>query len=153
MPNPLCTYNGFGSSITSALCNASSGNLSQWQVDSIKDDATQQVIQASAGRQPAVVDALIAQVHNEIDSVLTSFSLPGESGEDVGATPQQSCLRIPGTGCVDLAKLSQIIPKLPNLTNLKWYALGIGAIVALFYAFPVIAPGIKRNISAAASLR
>jgi hypothetical protein len=153
MANPTCTYQGFGSSLTSFLCNATSGNLSQTQVDQLKADTAAQIRQASAGIQPAAQDVLVARAMAEIDTTLSTLSLPGETGGDMGASPDQSGLRIPGTGVIDLAKLKQIIPSLPDLTNLKWYVLGAGLLVGAFFAFPYIAPGLARNFKAARLLR
>jgi hypothetical protein len=153
MSNPTCTYQGFGSSLTSFLCNATSGNLSQTQVDQLKADAERQVRQASAGMQPTAQDVLVARALAEIDTTLATFALPGETGGDVGALPDNSGLRVPGTGVIDLAKLRQIIPSLPDLTNLKWWILGAGLLVGAFFAFPYIAPGLARNFKAARLLR
>lgn len=148
-----CTYQGFGSSLTSFLCNATTGNLSADQVAAIKADAERQVRQASAGIQPAAQDVLVARALAEIDQTLATFSLPGESGSSVGATPDQAGVRVPGTGVIDLAKLQQILPGLPDLTNLKWWILGAGLLVGAFFAFPYIAPGLARNFKAARLLR
>lgn len=94
MANPLCTYTGFGNSITGVLCNATSGNLSQPQVDSIKAQAAQDIAAASAGREPAVVDTLIQQTWDTIDKALGTFKLAGESASQAGALPSQSGFRI-----------------------------------------------------------
>lgn len=154
MANELCTYQGFGSSITGFLCNASTGNLSQDQVDAIKADTELQVRQASAGIQPAAQDVLVQRALAEIDTTLSTFCNVGETGEDCGALPGQAAiLRLPGTGNLTLSKLNQIIPQLPDLTNLKWYILGAGLLVGAFFAFPYIAPGIVKNIKAARLLR
>lgn len=149
----LCDYTGIGSSITGFACNAATGNLSQQQVDDIKAQATADVTQASAGRQPAVVAALINQVKAEIDSALRTFALPGEKQTDVGALPSQAAtVRVSGTGNVTLATLKDALPSLPDITNLKYWIIGIGLIVGAVYVFPIIAPALKRNISAARSL-
>lgn len=153
MANPTCTYQGFGSSLTSFLCNATSGNLSQSQVSDLKADTERQVRAASAGIQPAAQDVLVARAMAEIDTTLNTFALPGEEGGDVGASPDQSGFRIPGTGVIDLSKLKQILPSLPDLTNLKWWILGAGILVGAFFAFPYVAPGLARNFKAARLLR
>lgn len=148
-----CTYEGFGSSITGLFCNAGTGNLSADQVAAIKADAAAQVRRAAAGRQPEAVNVLVNQTMAEIDRALATFKLPGETGSSIGALPSQAGLRLPGTGVVDLAKLKDILPSLPDLTNLKWWILGAGLLVGAFYAFPYVAPGVAKNINAFRSLR
>jgi hypothetical protein len=149
MSSGICDYTGFGSSVTSFACNASSGVLSQSQVNDIKAEASAQVVQASAGRQPAVVQALVNQVNGEIDAALSTFSEPGESPTDVGALPSQSAgLRVAGTGNITLAKLKEAIPQLPDLTNLKYWIIGALVIAGIVYTLPYTAPAIKRGISA-----
>jgi hypothetical protein len=150
----LCTdYSGFGHSVTDWICNASSGNLSQAQVNAAKAEVARQVEIAAAGRPPQTVANLVAQAQAEIDMALRSFQLPGEKGQDIGASPAQAGVRIPGTGTLTLSKLSNIVPTLPDLTTLKWYALAGVVIVGTFFAFPYIAPGLVRNLRAARSLR
>lgn len=148
-----CTYTGFGDSLTSFLCNAATGNLSQKQVDAIKQQTAADVRRASAGMQPAAQDQLVNRALAEIDVALQTFSLAGESGGSLGAAPGQAGLRVPGTGVLDLSKLSQIIPQLPDLTNIKWWILGAGLLVGAFFAFPYIAPGLAKNIRAFRLLR
>lgn len=142
----LCDYTGFGSSITSFGCEATTGNLSQADVDALQAQAESDVRQASAGRQPAVVQTLVDQVKGEINSVLQTFALPGETGQNVGALPSQSAVRVPGTGNITLDKLKEILPQLPDLTNIKYWIIGIAIIVGAVYALPFVAPPVKRAI-------
>lgn len=149
--SPICSgYSGLGSTVTDWLCNATSGDLSPAQIAAAKAEVARQVTIAAAGRPPATVANLIAQAQNDIDQALASFKMPGETGQDVGATGGN--LRIPGTGVLTLSKLSDVIPKLPDLTTLKWYALAGVVIVGTFFAFPYIAPGLLKNFRAARSL-
>lgn len=149
----VCSYTGFGDSLTSFLCNAASGNVSQSQVDAIKQQTAADIRKASAGMTPEAQDVLVNRALNEIDISLATFAMPGETGGDVGAAPSQAGLRLPGTGVLSLNKLNQIIPHLPDLTNLKWWILGAGLIVGAFFAFPYIAPGLAKNIRAFRSIR
>lgn len=148
----VCGYQGFGSSLTGFVCNATSGNLSAGQVADLKASTEAQVRAASAGMQPAAQDVLVQRALAEIDTTLDTFAQVGETGDDVGASPDQAGFRLPGTGVLTLNKINQIIPKIPDLTNLKYWVLGAGVIVGLFFAFPYIAPGLARNLRAARSL-
>jgi hypothetical protein len=148
----ICAYQGFGESLTSLLCNAGTGNLSASDVAAIKAQTEADVRRASAGIQPTAQNVLVQRALAEVDQAIASFGLPGESGQDLGAAPG-GALRVPGTGVLSLSKLSDILPSLPNLTNLKWYVLGVGILVGAFFAFPYIAPGLARNLKAARHLR
>lgn len=148
----ICDYTGFGDSVTSFLCEAGSGNLSQADVNSIKQQGATDIAKAAAGMQPATVQAIIDRNNDSIDQLLGSFALPGETGQDVGASPQQASLRVAGTGNITLAKLKDALPSLPNLTNIKYYALIFGGVALLAIAFPYIAPVIARNVKAARSI-
>jgi hypothetical protein len=148
MSNPLCTYTGLGSTLTGFLCNVTSGNLSEDQVANIKADAAQSVANASAGRQPSVIQTIIDQTNKDIDIVLHSFAMPGETGADVGAAPDQSGFRLGAFGGnVTLPKIADLVK---NANFVFWAGL---ALVGTALLFPVIAPHIKRNIAAVRSLR
>ena len=148
----LCDYTGVGDSISSFFCNATSGNLSAAQVADLKAQTELQVRQASAGMQPSAQDVLVQRALAEVDRTIATFGLPGESGQDVGAGPANAGVRVPGTGVLTLSKVSDILPSLPNLANLKWWILGAGILLGAFYAFPIIAPGLAKNLRAARSL-
>lgn len=141
MANPFCSYTGFGESVASFLCNASSGNLSQAQVNQIKSDAAAGIRQASAGREPSVVDNLIAQGSAEIDKVIATFSMPGEAGTAVGAGPSQSNLRIGSTN-----DALQFIKS--AVTSANWIFWGALAIVGVVLILPYAAPSVRRAVGA-----
>lgn len=126
-----CDYTGLGSSITSFFCNATTGNLSQSQVNDIKTQADADVAQASAGRQPSVVDALKQQVNADIDKVLQTFSLG--SGDTTGALPSQATsLRVGGTQLT-----------LANLSGFSKTAVEVGILVAAIVAVGYVAKSVR----------
>jgi len=150
MGNPLCTYSGIFDSVSGFLCNATTGNLSASQAQQIKDQAVKNTITAAgqAGHDPAVQQALADRVKKEIDSVLNTFGLQGESGSDIGASPDQShTARLPGVGVTSVENLEAFRKKL------TYGLLAAGAVVGLFLAFPYIAPFIGQNIRAVQGLR
>lgn len=142
----VCTYTGFLDSVSSFFCNASTGNLSQAQIDSANADAERQVRAASAGQQPAVVESLVAQVKKEINSVLTTFSLPGESATSIGATPGQATTRIAGTN-ITLGSVTDFINT--YRPYVVWGAVAVSALLV----FPYVAPSLAKSIKAGRLLR
>lgn len=140
---------GFVDSIKSTLQEAWSGNLSQYDKNTIVDNAKQSIAQAAAGADPGTIASLQSQVEADINASLNGFGLPGETGSSIGAQPT-STPRV-GTEQLNLGNISDNISSAE-----KWlkYIVIVGAgAAAIFFGFPYIAPGIAANIRAARTVR
>lgn len=134
---------GFFSSLTapfeslgSVVKEAWSGNLSDIDKATILQNGSAAIAKASAGNDPATVQAAQDAMAADVNAALDSFSVAGDSG---GAQPSND-LRLPGGMTLSPA-------------TLEWIAIGIAVLIVGAVAFPYLAPLVVSNVRAGRAVR